>query len=196
MRSWPGRCALTQFESRGLAVGGGVIIAIAAFAVVGIGGSRASSGGHLSVPARLAPARNLARGTATSRLTADGLRALAIDVAKRNGNASPSTIEAVRITHREAWCLMFPGMPSGLLPADRRPVYLIVMTGRFIDRGVGPANVTVTGTQLHLVVDMNGRVLDGGRAWTTFRRPTLEGSRRSCASTSEATTLARVRMGQ
>ena len=57
---------------------------------------------------------------------------------------------------------MFPGMPSNLLPTDKTPVYFILMTGHFTDRNVGIGNITVTGSQLHLDVDMHGDVLDGG----------------------------------
>jgi hypothetical protein len=143
----------------GLAVSAAVAIAVVI--AIGLGGSSPKAG-HRSSPLSSRPTRTSAEGTLTSRVTAHQLQALAFGDAKRNGDAVPVSMDAVRTTHREAWRLMFPGMPSNVLPADATPVYFIVMTGHFTDRDIGPANTTVTGTQLHLVVDMHGNMLDGG----------------------------------
>jgi hypothetical protein len=92
----------------GLAVSVAVVVAVVA--VIGLGGA-GTKGGHRS--AHAAPSAKAERRMAhpTSGLSPDELRALAFDVAKRNGDGAPSSIEAVKTTHREAWRLMFPGTP-------------------------------------------------------------------------------------
>lgn len=156
----------------GLAVGVAVVVAVA---VIGLGGAGAK-GGRGSAPAASSAKAGRRTAQPTSGLSPSELRALAFDVAKRNGDGAPTSIEAVKTTYREAWRLMFPGMPPTVLPAATTPVDFIVMTGHFIDWNVGPSNTTVTGIQLHLVVDMNGKVLDGGVDHR--RHPILLGSGR------------------
>jgi hypothetical protein len=148
-------------QIRRLALAASAVVSVVIAAVTGLGRSSAA-GGHRSVHAASSVTAELRAAHPPSGFSAGMLRALAYDAAKNNGDAVPSSVEAVKTTHKEAWHLMFPGMPARLLPTDKQPVDFIVMTGHFTDRGVGPGNITVSGTQLHLVVDMHGDVLDGG----------------------------------
>lgn len=129
----------------------------AASAVLMIG---ASSVIGLSAAAKPRPG---ARDTSAT-LSRRQLRRIALQAARRSGDSSPRTIEAVRTTHAEALSLTEPGAPYGGLGPRRTPVYLIVMTGNFTayHASIPPGAPIPTGSVMTLIVDPHGRGLDGG----------------------------------
>jgi hypothetical protein len=116
----------------------------------------------IAVPASaVQPARTIT--SPAVKLSIATIGTLALKAAAGNGDAHPTNVAMVETTHSRALAVMEPGMP--IARADRTPVYLITMNGRFTAYDSSPpaGSSLPTGRRLTIIIDARtGQGLDGG----------------------------------